>query len=111
LVITTSSYVILWWCVISSAAPSATLAVCRSSDNIQTVYSNASYFQLYSAAISGRTRSTLFWRSTAILVASGLRCTTNIQTFSWQFIFCCGTYCMELFTGRISSHVHLQLVL
>jgi len=31
----------------------------------------------YSAAISGRTLSTLFSRSTAILVVSGLRCTTN----------------------------------
>jgi len=99
---------------LSSTAPSATLAACRSSDNVQNVYSNVSYFQWYSAAISGRTLSTVFWRSTAILVASGLRCTTNIQTFGWQFInfiFCCWAYCMELFTGRISSHIHLQLVL
>ena len=46
------------WCtmsrVISSPAPSATLAACRSSHNVQTVYSNVSYFQRYSAAISGR---------------------------------------------------------
>jgi len=34
----------------------------------------------------GRTLSSLFWRSTAICVASALRCTTNIQTFDWQFI-------------------------
>jgi len=75
------------------------------------LYTNVSYFQWFSTAISGRTLSTLFWRSTAILVASGLRCTTDMQTFGWQFIFCCGTYCMDSLRGRISSHIHLQLIL
>ena len=33
------------------------------------------------------------------------------RTFGWQFIFCCGTCCVEPFTGRTSLHTHLQLVL
>jgi len=43
--------------------------------------------------------SSLFWWSIAICVASGRRCTTNVQTYGWQFIFCCGTYCMELLSS------------
>ena len=94
--------------VLSSSPPAAALAACRSSDDIQTVYSNVSYIQLYSATVSGWTPSSLFLQSTAICVASGLHCTTNIKTFCRQFMFYCGTYCMVLFIGRISLHSHLK---